>query len=123
MNDIIYLESYGDMLSQINGYELVSMEYDGGYQGNYCVVLSDGERLFYYIDSYGSCSGCDWLESENIAGENKINIPLGKNYAIKYKDALEFCGGIKPRFITPKEIKLKIINKGKYEGFEIKYEN
>ena len=53
----IKAENYGEVLAAVNDMELVSFEEDGGYQGNYLVVLKDSDRLFYYIDSYGSCSG------------------------------------------------------------------
>lgn len=91
----LFVDDYGELFAQVNGLELVSFEEDGGYQGDYCVVLKDDERLFYYVDSYGSCSGCDWLEDQGasyqISGE--LNKAKGdKHYAVEYKEALDFCG-------------------------------
>lgn len=70
----IFVKNYGDMLAQINGMELVEFEEDGGYQGEYCAILKaeaedyyEGnapERLYYFFGSYGSCSGCDWLDNK-----------------------------------------------------------
>jgi hypothetical protein len=38
-------------------------EYEGSYQGDfYMLGKSDGKYYFFTI-SYGSCSGCDWLDS------------------------------------------------------------
>lgn len=111
----IYVDNYGEMLALVNDLELVSFEEDGGYQGEYLAVLKDEERLFYYIGSYGSCSGCDWLEDENDYETNE----MGKAYGISYKNALDYCGGIKPKYIVPKNMPLKYIKKGEYKGFAI----
>jgi hypothetical protein len=114
----LFVDNYGEMLAQVNGMELVSFETDGGYQGDYCAILTDGERLFYYIDSYGSCGGCDWLEDVETGRE--LDTQKGeKRYAVEYKEALDFCGGLKPKYIVPKNMPLEIKNGGEYEGFEI----
>lgn len=118
----LFVDNYGELMAQVNSYDLVSYETDGGYQGQYCVVLTDGERLFYYIDFYGSCSGCDWLEDKGASYRlsDELNKQKGKkNYVVEYKEALEFCGGIKPKYIVPKTSPLKIKNIGEYKGFEI----
>lgn len=117
-NEKIYLfvDDYGDMLAQVNQMELVSFEQDGGYQGEYCAIITDGKRLFYYIDSYGSCSGCDWLED---MGNNYSILKDNKRYAVELKEAINFCGGLKPTYIVPKDKPLKIKTKGEYEGFEV----
>lgn len=112
----LYVDDYGELLAQVNDMELVSFETDNGYQGEYCAVLTDGKRLFYYVDFYGSCSGCDWLEDENNHESNN----KGKKYQVLYKNALDYCGGIKPKYIVPKSSPMKVINKGEYNGFEIK---
>jgi len=113
--DTINVKDYGDMICQINDLELVDYQTDGGYQGDYLVIGKDVEnkRLFYYVGSYGSCSWCDWLEAENLGDYSSED-----GYIVKYKDALEFCGGIKPKFIVPEKAPLKI-EFGKYEGFTI----
>jgi hypothetical protein len=137
MKEYIFVDNYGEMLAQVHGMELVSFEEDGGYQGKYLAVLKDKaslsdwdlslpERLYYFIDSYGSCSGCDWLEdrgnefSYEAEGETyKEREKLKKQYAVKYIEAIEYCQEIKPKFITPAERPLKFINKGEYDGFEL----
>lgn len=120
----LFVDDYGEMLAQINDLDVVSFETDGGYQGTWCLVATDGERLFYYMDFYGSCSGCDWLEdtgaSYSIADElYKQRAAANKNYAVPYQEALDYCGGIKPKYIVPKSMPLKVVNKGEYEGFDI----
>jgi hypothetical protein len=118
----LFVDNYGEMMAQVNGYELISYETDNGYQGDYCVVLSDGERLFYYIDSYGSCSGCDWLEDKGdiYSSSDELKKQKGdKMYAVEYKEALEYCGEIKPKYIVPKSHPLKVVNKGEYSGFNL----
>lgn len=111
----ITVKNYGDMLAQINDMELVRFEEDGGYQGKYCAVLKNDVKLYYYIGSYGSCSGCDWLESEGhriyVSGPDEFSVPYGM--------ALEFCGGIKPEYIVPLDMPLKVENLGRNEGFKI----
>ncbi len=53
--------SYEGLIESL-GYEF---EFDafGNYQGDYAFVLKDGERRGVLIQGYGSCSGCDDLES------------------------------------------------------------
>lgn len=53
--------SYDDMFVS-SGYEYKS-EYFGSYQGDIAVVFREGNRKGYLILGYGSCSGCDMLES------------------------------------------------------------
>ncbi len=118
----LFVDNYGELLAQVNDMELVSFEDDGGYQGDYCAVLSDGERLFYYVDSYGSCSGCDWLEDKGASYQisDELDKEKGdKSYAVLYTEAVEFCGGIKPKYIVPKTSPMTIVNKGEYEGFDL----
>jgi len=110
----IYVKNYGDMLAQVNNMDLVFFEEDGGYQGNYIAIITDGERLLYFIGGYGSCSGCDWLEDMgNYTGG-------GDKLEVSYKEALNFCKQFKPKFIVPKDKPLKIKNLGEYCGFSIK---
>ncbi len=45
------------------GFEVLSFEYCGDYQGDILVLLRDGDRLGFTAIGYGSCGGCDALES------------------------------------------------------------
>lgn len=123
----IFVENYGDLLAQINGMELVEFHEDGGYQGEYCAILKaeadnlyEGnapERLYYFFGSYGSCSGCDWLQSE---GEGVYDDKDGTyKYRVEYKAALEFAQQSKPTYIVPASMPLKFTSE-EYEGFRLK---
>ena len=44
-------------------------EQEGSYQGDWYMVGKDKEGKYYFFTmSYGSCSGCDWLESIASSG-------------------------------------------------------
>jgi len=101
--------NYGEVLAVLNDLELVSYEEDGGYQGEYKVILTDGNRDFYFFGSYGSCSGCDWLE----------DVRDWDNDTVPYKLAKETYGDLKPTYIVPKNMKLKF-NKEAYDGFKLR---
>lgn len=126
----IFVESYGDLLAQINGMELVEFCEDGGYQGEYCAILKaeaddiyEGnapERLYYFFGNYGSCSGCDWLQSE---GEGVYDDKDGTyKYKVEYKAALEFAQQSKPTYIVPASMPLELECE-EYEGFRLKEDN
>jgi len=116
----LFVDNYGEMLAQVNDMELISFKEDGGYQGDYVAVLLDKDRLFYFMDSYGSCSSCDWLEDKGSKATFETDNEKGKKrYAVLYKDALEFCGELKPKYIVPKSKPLEVVNNGKYSGFNI----
>ena len=127
----IFVKNYGDMLAQINGMELVEFEEDGGYQGEYCAVLkseatddySEGhvpERLYYFFGSYGSCSGCDWLQSEAEAVYDEEDGFY--KFRVEYKAALEFAQQSKPTYIVPASMPLEFTSK-EYYGFRLKEDN
>jgi len=96
-------------LPKINDLELVSFEEDGGYQGEYLAILKDKNKLYYFIGSYGSCSGCDWL----------IDVQ-DSNDTLPYKEALDYCAGVKPAYIVPLDRPLEFTNLGEYEGWKLK---
>lgn len=50
-------------LIKSHGYEVVEHEEFGSYQGDEAALLRDGERWGLSIWGYGSCSGCDELQS------------------------------------------------------------
>lgn len=102
-------ENYGEVLAAINNMELVSFEEDGGYQGKYLAVLKDDDRLFYYIDSYGSCSGCDWLK----------DVTDWESGEIPYREAVNYCADLKPEYIVPIDRPLEFKKLGEYEGWEL----
>lgn len=96
--------NYGELLAIMNDLDLVSFEEDGGYQGDFLVVLEDESKLYYYIGVFGSCPGCDWIRDvEDENGE------------IPYTEALAFCGGLKPAYIVPKDTPLTFVKVGEFE--------
>jgi len=88
---IIQVDNYGDLIAKMREMDLIYYSPLGSYQGDYLAVLLDREtsRIFIYKDYYGSCSGCDWLESESIGG------------GVEYKTANDFCSQMKPLYILP----------------------
>jgi hypothetical protein len=53
---------YGESISQITDHPLLTYEEFGSYQGDYIAFrCPDGIQL--WKSTYGSCSGCDWLEA------------------------------------------------------------
>ncbi len=55
---------YRDMLGQVKGLPCVAFEMFGNYQGDWIGVLDAGENLQLWKGYYGSCSECDFIESE-----------------------------------------------------------
>jgi hypothetical protein len=108
MDNAIKASNYGEVLAQINDLELVSYEEDGGYQGGYLAVLKDDDRLFYFMGSYGSCSGCDWLE----------DVSDWKTGLISYEEARNYCADIKPKYIVPLDKPLEFTSE-EYNGFKL----
>lgn len=96
----IKVDNYGEMLALLNGMELLDYFEKGSYQGEYLAIARDEDRIFFYQGGFGSCSGCDWLEDYND-WESKSK----KRYAVPYKEALKYCGDIKPKWIIPKDDK------------------
>ena len=89
----IKVEDYGDMLAKIFDMELVTIQYYGLFDGDYLVVLNDKGIYKFYIDAFGSCSGCDWLEDKrNDAHE------------VNYLEALEYCQQVKLKFAIPQKL-------------------
>lgn len=75
----VKVEHYGDVLAAGLGMKLVAYKEYGSYQGDYIAVLEKDETVYVFKGSYGSCSGCDWLESEmNHYAEDGKNIPEEK---------------------------------------------
>lgn len=60
--EISTLSSYEGIVGSW-GYEVVDQQGFGDYQGDIAFMLRDGERVGYIVIGYGSCSGCDHLQS------------------------------------------------------------
>lgn len=71
--DLFKPESYRD-IATLNGQAPVLFRQYGGYQGDWLLFSRDEENYYLWKDSYGSCSGCDNLQSifdYNDAPSNK----------------------------------------------------
>lgn len=102
--------NYGEVLAAIKNLTLIDFKEDGGYSGKYLAILKDEEsdRLFYFCDHYGSCSGCDWLCDVKC-----------KNDEVPLKEALDYCADIQPLYIVPSSMPLNFESQ-EYEGFKLK---
>lgn len=95
----IEVNNYGEVLALVNQMHLLEYQEKGSYQGSYLAILLDKDSLYFFIDEFGSCSGCDWLEDKDI-GDSK-----DKRYSIDIKTALDYTSNIKPKWIIPKDDK------------------
>ena len=88
------VDNYGGMLAKVFNADLVDYQEYGSYQGQYLAVLEEDGIYKFYMDFYGSCSGCDWLEAERDWETGEV----------EYKDALEYCQQVKMRYAMPKKL-------------------
>lgn len=58
--------NYGEFLAKALGGILISYKEHGSYQGDYVAVIEKDHDWHIYRGSYGSCSGCDWLDGTRI---------------------------------------------------------
>lgn len=122
MSTTINVSNYGDMLAKLLNMELLTYKQFGNYRGEYVAILKDSERIFYFIDKFGSCGGCDWLESESTEWEYDTETEE-TIYKIDFKIALEYAIQSKPKYILPdfypqlnfEDNSNKVIIKEKYE--------
>ena len=57
------VSGYKDMLEQAKRSKCIAFVEFGSYQGEWLGVLDKGDILEIWKGSYGSCSGCDFLQS------------------------------------------------------------
>ena len=55
--------NYGEVLAKVFNRELVIYKSFGSYQGDFIAITRDSNKYYIYKGCYGSCSGCDSLES------------------------------------------------------------
>lgn len=114
----IKVEDYGDILAfRYEGEKVYFSEEGGSYQGEYVAVIKAEKELGYsddnkakqyyvFVSSYGSCSGCDWLEA---VGETDWE---SEDYEIfvDVKEALEYANQTEPLYILPNKPTKKWVN-------------
>lgn len=70
--------------------DVLLAEYDNDYQGDAFYLLQDGDRYGYLVFGWGSCGGCDWLEScyGDIAGMTELRDSLWASVQWKSKSEM-----------------------------------
>lgn len=94
------VNNYGELAEQVLNRKCIAYVEFGSYQGEYVVVLDDGDDIQLYKGYYGSCSGCDWLEAETDWATGEISDDRAKEFA-----ATEFAH---PFASIPKETVLRV---------------
>ena len=65
-------------------------EYEGSYQGDFYMLGKDGDNYYFFTISYGSCSGCDWLQSiEDYDNLQKLIDEIKDSVLIKNRAEME----------------------------------
>jgi len=109
MSNRIKVDDYGDILAlKVDGEKIYYSEEGGSYQGSYVAVIKSEKeagmesftQFYVFVDSYGSCAGCDWLESEWY----------WKDKTVDAKRALEYASQSVPLYILPRKPTLKWVN-------------
>lgn len=85
------VSDYGDMFAKVLNMDLIHYSEYGSYSGSWIGILRDRDKVFIYIDYYGSCSGCDWLEAEKSWETGEVDA----------KNAIQYVGDVKPMLILP----------------------
>lgn len=104
--DKVKVKDYGDILAlKCDGEKLFYSLKGGSYEGDYVAVIKAQteiswrddkvDQYYVFIGRYGSCSGCDWLESEgDVNWDND-----GYGYMVDAKKALEYAQQSTPLYI------------------------
>ena len=71
---------YGELAEWYLKKKLLAYVEFGSYQGEYIVVIDDGDDVLLYKGYYGSCSGCDWLEAERDWVTDEIKDDVAKEF-------------------------------------------
>lgn len=105
--------NYGEFLAKITGGILISYKSYGDYQGDHITILELGSEWRIYKGVYGSCSGCDWLESTQIYSDADLeklsdapyseHDKLEASFAILPEAKEEYLKDNKPFLIIPKD--------------------
>lgn len=86
-----YLD-YSQVIDSL-GFETVIQEDVGSYQGDSYLLLKDNEYYGFLQFGWGSCSGCDWLQScSNLEEVEELRLHLwnGIKWFDNSKEALDY---------------------------------
>ena len=106
----IKVEDYGDILAlKYDGEKIFYSDSGGSYQGEYVAVIKSQTEIGYedekldqyyvFMGSYGSCSGCDWLEAESETDYESEDF----DKTVDAKKALEYAEQSTPLYILDKK--------------------
>lgn len=77
-----YSDNLDELLHDLKVKKILDLKYESDYQGfvDVSALLKDG-RVFSYLYYYGSCSGCDEWEAENLTDDEiKAEMKRGATY-------------------------------------------
>ena len=81
------------IVASARGQKVLSYEFVGGYEGDWLLVSADASTVYFYKGCYGSCTGCDQLESVFGYGWNEKTDSIKeqeiKDFAASYKSFIE----------------------------------
>jgi hypothetical protein len=93
------INNYGELLEFATGKKCLCYKEFGSYQGDYIAILKRPNGIEIWKGSYGSCSGCDWIEAE-----------VGPGGTITKEKALSYLKDEKP-FLTILKGRIKVLLK------------
>jgi hypothetical protein len=89
---------YGTFLARAIGGICISYKVYGSYSGDYIAIIEKGHDWLIYKGHYGSCSGCDWLNSTRIYSDEDYDRLEESDYG-EEAAALEATFQIKPEVL------------------------
>jgi hypothetical protein len=94
-------KSYKALLTEFSGKECIVYQMFGSYQGEWVGAVDDGDNIELWRGSYGSCSGCDFIEHQETYDADGNKEWIGD--FISSDSAVEYFKNEKPFAVIPKE--------------------
>lgn len=119
----VKVNDYGDILAlKCDGEKIYFSTSGGSYQGEYVAVIKatkkfdnwreiELDQYYVFTDSYGSCSGCDWLESHTETDYDSKDL----DQYIDAKSALEYASQSTPLYILAEKPSIDWVNNLAYK--------
>lgn len=83
------------------GNEVLDWQIHGDYQGDYGVLLRDGDQFGWVVIGYGSCTGCDALEGVYGDREGILALSEGLRSSVVWGSAAELAELLRPVIEDP----------------------
>jgi hypothetical protein len=99
----INVNSY-TLVAEARGQRVLFYRQFGSYQGEWLLLSADDDHYFLYRDSYGSCSGCDALESRFGYNDDGLSADDPR--------IQEFIKEYEPFLVMQQEAALRVAQKG-----------